>query len=58
MSLLASSWLLGSLVVVPLALYWRPGVTGRAGAQIYRLVLAVGAGALAATIYLSIGGIV
>lgn len=57
MSLLLFSWLFGSLVMVPLALYWRPGVAGRAGARMCCLLLS-GAGALAATIYLSLGGIV
>lgn len=58
MSLLMFSWFFCSLVIVPLALYWRPGVAGRAGAGMCSLVLAVVTGALAATIYLSLGGII
>lgn len=57
MSGLLFLWLFGSLVVTPLALYWRPGARGEGCGSGLGLVLAIGAGALVAGAYLGMGGI-
>lgn len=57
MSGLAFLWLFGSLVVTPLALYWRPGARGQAFSPVVELVLAIGAGGIVAGAFLYLGGI-
>ena len=57
MSALVFLWLFGSIVVTPLALYWRRGVPGRTGLRICRLVQAISAGACIAGAYFKFGGI-